>query len=68
VLLKEKSYLKYTVQCKNKENGRRKIERFKIFPGKQILSEKLNWRGYDRQGFHEEWLKINTQKNNGLGT
>jgi len=61
----ETSYVKYMAQCKNKENGRVKIERF---TGKQILSEKLNWRGYDRQGIHKELLILNTQKNNGLET
>jgi hypothetical protein len=43
-----------------------KIEIFKIFTGKQILSETLNWRGYDGQGIHKEWLIINTQKNKEL--
>jgi len=50
------------------ENRRDKIERFKIFTGKQILSEKLNLRGYDGQGIHKEWLIINIQKNNRLET
>ena len=41
VPFKEKSYVKYMIQCKNKENGLGEIERFKILTGKQILSEKL---------------------------
>ena len=66
---KENSYIEYNmVQCKNMENRRDKIERFKIFTGKQILSEKLNLRGYDGQGIHKEWLIINIQKNNRLET
>jgi hypothetical protein len=60
-----KSYVKCMAQCKNKENVRVKIERF---AGKQILSEKLNWRGYNRQGIHKKWLILNTQKDNGLET
>ena len=36
VLFNEKSYVKYTVQCKNKENGPGEIERFKILTAKQI--------------------------------
>jgi hypothetical protein len=45
VLFKEKFCVKYMVQCKKEENGRVEIERFKILIGKQILSEKLKWRG-----------------------
>jgi hypothetical protein len=66
VPFKEKSYVKYMVQCKNEDNGRGEIERFKIFTGKQILSEKLHWRSNDAQGIHKEWLIINTQKNKEL--
>ena len=37
VSFKEKCYVEYVVQCKNKGDGRGEIERFKIFTGKQIL-------------------------------
>jgi len=41
VPFREKFYVKYVVRCKNKENGRGEMERFKILTGKQI-TEKLD--------------------------
>ena len=60
VTLKGKYYLKYMVQCKSKENGKKKVqsENCTSITGHWKLSEQLKWPSYDGQGIYKEWVTV----------